>query len=214
MSGRLSNATGGSRAGAEHPERQLLAIVVVIILVLLGVGFATKEISLPTQTLTVTSTTTQNVAVGALATQSSAGEGNFILSVDFIGTNVTVNIGDSGGGVPIPPGYGDTGVMGQFIAAIIIQDGSVYYHYNWNCQLSTPCATAPGPNRYFTLTQKASSLNVAWNLGNSSLVPDMDSTGGTVAANMIFPWTSGSSYNIFIQSIDNSIVYQSSFRAA
>lgn len=205
---------GQSKAGAQHLTRNLLITVVVIILVLLGAGIATNEFSLPTKTVTATTTSTQNEVVGALVTQSSAGEGNFILSVDFIGTNVTVNIGDSGGGVPIPPGYGDTGVMGQFIAAIIIQDGSVYYHYNWNCQLSTPCATAPGPNRYFSLTQKTSGLNVAWNLGNTSLVPDMDSTGGSVAANMIFPWQSGSSYNIYIQSNDNSIVYQGSFRAA
>lgn len=205
---------GESKALVEHPVRGLLIVVVTIILVLLGVGMATNEISLPTKTVTVSETTTssQNV-VGTMVSRSSSGEGIYIVGVDFNGGNVTVNIGDSGGGVPIPPGYGDTGVMGQFIAAIIIQDGSVYYHYNWNCQLNTPCATAPGPYRYFTLTQKASSLNSEWNLGNNSLVPDMDSTGGSVAAGMIFPWASGRTYNIYIQNTDNSIVYQASFGA-
>lgn len=151
--------------------------------------------------------------VSSLGQSSTAGGGLYIVGVEFSGGNVTVNIGDYGGGVPIPPGYGDTGVMGQYFGAIIIQDGSVYYHYNWNCQLSTPCATAPGPNRYFTLTQKTSSLNLTWNLGNSSLVPDMDSTGGSVAAGMVFPWTSGASYTIYLQSNNNSIVYQASFVA-
>src|SRR5579859_5501360 len=101
--------------------RNLLTTVLVIILVLLGVGLATNEVSLPTRTVTVnhTTTTTQSVVIGALVSKSSAGEGNYIVSVDFVGSNVTVNIGDSGGGVPIPPGYGDTGVLGQFIAAII-----------------------------------------------------------------------------------------------
>jgi hypothetical protein len=147
------------------------------------------------------------------STSSTSGGGLYIVGVSFSGNNVTVNLGNSGGGVPTPPGYGDTGVTARFIGAIIIQHGSNYYHYNWNCQLNTPCALAPGPYRYFTLTQMTSSVNVTWNLGNSSLVPDILSVGGSLSASMVFPWTSGENYTIYIQSNDNSIVYQASFTA-
>jgi hypothetical protein len=190
---------------------------VIIVVGLLGYSYYATSSSLASLSKQNTNLSQQVSAlaqqVSSLAQSSTAGGGLYIVGVEFTGSNVTVNIGDSGGGVPIPPGYGDTGVLGQYFGAIIIQDGSVYYHYNWNCQLDTSCSTAPGPNRYFTLTQKTSSLNVAWNLGNSSLVPDMDSTGGSVAAGMIFPWTSGASYTIYLQSNDNSIVYQATFTA-
>jgi hypothetical protein len=146
--------------------------------------------------------------------KSESGGGLYITSVKFSGNNVTVNLGNSGGGVPTPPGYGDTSVTAQYIGAIIIQDGAVYYHYNWNCQLNTPCALAPGPFRYFTLTQMTSTVNVAWNLGNSAIVPDILSVGGSLSAGMIFPWTSGTNYMIYLQSNNNSIVYQASFTAS
>jgi prefoldin subunit 5 len=147
------------------------------------------------------------------STSSTIGGGLYIVSVAFSGNNVTVNLGNSGGGVPTPPGYGDTGVTARFIGAIIIQYGSVYYHYNWNCQLNTSCALSPGPFRYFTLTQMTSGVNVTWNLGNSSLVPDILSVGGSLSAGMILPWTHGANYTIYLQSNDNSIVYQASFTA-
>ncbi len=170
----------------------------------------------------VTTTTTRANSVSSLAqevsslAQSSTGVtvGLYIASVEFSGTNVTVDVRNSGGGVPIPEGYGDTGVPGRFIGAIIIQDGSGFYHYNWNCQLNTPkCALQPGPFRYFTLTQETSSLDSTWNLGNSSLVPDILSVHGILAASMIFPWTSGVSYTVYLQSNDDSIVYHASFVA-
>ena len=144
---------------------------------------------------------------------AQSGVGLYIVSVEFSGSNVTVNLGNSGGGVPTPPGYGDTGAIARYIGAIIIQDGSVYYHYNWNCQLNTPCALSPGPYRYFTLTGTTSSVNATWNLGKSSLVPDILSVGGSLDAGVIFPWTSGGSYTIYIQSNSNLIVYQASFTA-
>jgi hypothetical protein len=186
---------------------KLIGVFLVIVLVLFGIAVATNELPLSFLTRTVTVSRT-------VTTSQTSGAGIYIVGVMFSGSNVSVNIGDSGGGVPIPPGYGDTGVTGQFIAAIVIPDGSVYYHYNWNCQLNTPCSTAPGPFRYFNLTQKTSSLNVAWNLGNSSLVPDMDSTGGSVSAAVVFPWTSGGTYNVYVESTDSSIVYQASFTAS
>jgi hypothetical protein len=151
--------------------------------------------------------------VSSLAHGTSSAGGLYIDNVEFSGNNVTVNLRNSGGGVPTPQGYGDTGTTARFIGAIVIQSGPIYYHYNWNCQLNTPCALAPGPFRYFTLTQMTSGVNVAWNLGKGSLVPDILSVGGSLLAGMIFPWKSGATYTIYLQSNDNSIVYQASFTA-
>ena len=193
--------------------RVMTTVIVALIIAvgLLGYGYYTTSTSLA-------STSKQNSSleqqVSSLMQKSESGGGLYITSVKFSGNNVTVNLGNSGGGVPTPPGYGDTSVTAQYIGAIIIQDGAVYYHYNWNCQLNTPCALAPGPFRYFTLTQMTSTVNVAWNLGNSAIVPDILSVGGSLSAGMIFPWTSGTNYMIYLQSNNNSIVYQASFTAS
>jgi hypothetical protein len=201
--------------------RIIAAVIVAAIVVggLIGYSYYTTSANVASLSRQNASLSQQEASqaqeLSSLAESSSTATsgGLYIASVDFSGGNVTVNLGNSGGGVPTPPGYGDTGVTGQFIGAIIIQDGSVYYHYNWNCQLNTPCALAPGPFRYFTLTQKDSGVTVAWNVGNSALVPDILSVGGSLSAGMIFPWTSGANYMVYLQSNDNLIVYQASFTA-
>lgn len=142
--------TPSLRTLSTQNNTQVIATVlvgVIIVVGLVGYGYYATSSSLASLSKQNTNLSQQVAAlaqqVSSLAQSSTGGGGLYIVGVEFTGSNVTVNIGDSGGGVPIPPGYGDTGVMGQYFGAIIIQDGSVYYHYNWNCQLSTPCATAP-----------------------------------------------------------------------
>jgi hypothetical protein len=161
-------------------------------------------------TVTVTSTVTSTVTPAT--TTNTTSEGLYISNVNFSGGNVTIDLGNSGGGIPTPSGYGDTGVTARYIGAIIIQNGSSYYHYNWNCtRLNSSCALAPGPDRYFSLSGVTPSLNESWNLGKTSIIPDILSVGGTMDVNVIFPWTSNMNLTVYIQSDNDSMVYQHVF---
>jgi hypothetical protein len=191
------------RTGLSGSAGALILVALVGVGSVVAIAFETYWPRSVTTTQTVTFTQTPSLGTGGL----------YITSVAFSGSNITVTLGNSGGGVPTPPGYGDTGVTARYVAAIIISSGPKYYHYDWNCQLNTPCALAPGPYRYFTLTGTTSSLNKPWNLGNSSLVPDILSVRGELSAVMTFPWQAGGTYTIYLQSNDNSIVYQQTVTA-
>lgn len=186
----------------------LVGAALLVIGILVGAGGYYVATNLPPRTETTT------VYVPAYIQTPGAVEGGtlYITSVAFNGGNITVSVSNSGGGTPIV-GYGNTGQIARWLGSIIIYDGHYYSRWAWPCNPNDPCATAPGPWRYFAFEGNSSTLNVAWNQGSGTYYGAPMTVHGLMSVPIIYHWAPGTTYTVYLEDVNDTIVYQQTVTA-
>ena len=185
------------------------ATVLLVVGILIGAGgyYVTTNLLLKTQTTTV-------YVPAFIQTPGTVQGGTlYVTNVVFSGGNITVTVSNSGGGTPIV-GYGNTGQIARWLGSIIIYNGQVYSRWAWPCNPNDPCAVAPGPWRYFAFEGNSTTLDVPWNQGPGTYYGAPMTVNGLMSVPMIYHWTSGANYTIYLEDVNNIIVYQATITAS